>query len=120
MKKYLVLLFCVALVLSACAQENNNGAGNGGGESEAEKVTSGPDCYGTDTHPVGQSIADRFEDTTYKQVMLWFCNGAEFEDILQALQTEEITGDEPDKLLRRIASGETWDEIWLDIGLTEE
>ena len=107
-------------MLSACAQENNDNFEDVGGESEAEIETSGPDCYGTDTHPVGQSIADRFEDTTYEQVMLWFCNGAEFEDILQALQTEEITGDDPDKLLRRVASGETWDEIWLDIGLTEE
>ena len=119
MKKYLVLLFCVAFILSACSQDNSNSEGNEG-KSEAEKVTSGPDCYGTDTHPVGESIADQFEDTTYEQVMVWFCNGAEFEDILQALQTEEITGDDPDKLLRRIAAGETWDEIWLDIGLTEE
>jgi hypothetical protein len=119
MKKYFVLLLCFVLTLSACSQDNSSSE-SVSGESEVEEVTSGPDCYGTDKHPVGQSIADQFEDTSYEQVMVWFCNGAEFEDILQALQTQELTGDDPETLLQRIAEGETWDEIWLDIGFTEE
>jgi hypothetical protein len=88
---------------------------------EQSTSTSRPDCYGPDIHPVGKSIADQFEDQTdYDQVMVWFCNGIQFDDILAALQTEVITGISADDLLEMLSGGLTWDQIWVEIGLTEE
>jgi alkylation response protein AidB-like acyl-CoA dehydrogenase len=51
--------------------------------------------------------------------MTWFCSGAEFEDILVALQTEDQTGTPAEEMLVMLAEGFTWEEIWLVIGLTE-
>ena len=51
--------------------------------------------------------------------MSWFCNGAEFEDILVALETEAQTEAAADEMLKMLADGFTWDEIWQVIGLTE-
>jgi len=82
--------------------------------------TSGPDCYGSEPHEVGQGIAEKFPEITYEQVMVWFCNGAEFEDILVALQTEKITDFPAGEMLYMLADDWTWDEIWQVIGLTEE
>ena len=88
------------------------------GESEP---TSGVDCYPEGTHAIGMSIADQFEEiTTYQEVMNWFCNGAEFEDILNALLTEELSGIDAENFLEMIAAGSSWDDIWLELGITEE
>ena len=91
------------------------------GDPVEETPTSGPDCYGPETHPIGQSIAEQFEEeTNYDQVMVWFCNGALFDDILTALQTEKLSGTPAKDLLQMQAGGLTWDQIWNEIGLTEE
>jgi hypothetical protein len=82
--------------------------------------TLGPDCYGPEPNEIGKGIADKFDDTTYEQVMIWFCNGAEFEDILVALQTEKLTDVPAEEMLVMLADDWTWDEIWQLIGLTEE
>jgi hypothetical protein len=88
---------------------------------EENTPTSGPDCYGPEIHPIGQSIAEQFEEATnYDQVMVWFCNGALFDDILTALQTEKLSGTPAKDLLKMQAGGMTWDQIWKEIGLTEE
>jgi hypothetical protein len=52
--------------------------------------------------------------------MTWFCSGAYFEDILNALMTEEMVEADADELLHMLAAGKTWDEIWLELGITEE
>jgi hypothetical protein len=82
--------------------------------------TSGPDCYGSEPNQIALGIVEKFEGTTYEQVMVWFCNGAEFENILVALQTEKETGYPAEDLLLLIAGDQTWEEIWLSIGLFEE
>ena len=82
--------------------------------------TSGPDCYGTGPNEIGLGIAEKYEETAYEQVMTWFCNGAEFEDILVALQTEQLTDVPTEEMLTMLADDWTWDEIWQVIGLTEE
>lgn len=82
--------------------------------------TSGPDCYGSEPHEIGLGIAESFPETTYEQVMIWFCNGAEFEDILVALQTEKLTDFPAGEMLFMLADDWTWDEIWQVIGLIEE
>jgi hypothetical protein len=103
--------------------------GQVGGDSEsAPEVESSEDgdlervetCYEEGIHPIGLSIAEQFEDiTSYKEVMSWFCQGAEFEDILNALMAEELSGADGESLLLMIASGKTWDEIWLELGITD-
>jgi hypothetical protein len=78
------------------------------------------DCYGADPNVIGMGIAESFPETTYELVMAWFCNGAEFEDILVALQTERITDFPASEMLLMLADDWTWDEIWQVTGLTEE
>ena len=48
-------------------------------------LENGPDCLGSETYSIGEAIANQFEEVTYEEVMTWFCNGAEFEDILVSL-----------------------------------
>jgi len=82
--------------------------------------TLGPDCYGDQIHPIGQSIADLYpEQMDYEEVMTWFCNGFEFEDILTALQTAEETEYSAEELLSMFDDGQTWDEIWITLGIVE-
>jgi len=82
---------------------------------------SSSDCYTDGIHPIGESISDQFAIiTTYEEVMGWFCNGASFEDILNALITEELTDVDAESTLYMVAEGYTWDEIWLELGVTEE
>lgn len=78
-----------------------------------------PNCLGDDVSPIGQSIADEYEFTSYEEVTTWFCNGAEFEDILVALETESQTGTPAEEMLGMLADGFTWEEIWKLIGLAK-
>ena len=77
------------------------------------------ECPGEKTNTIGQGIADEYEFTSYDEVMAWFCNGAEFEDILVALQTEELSNIHAEEMLVMVAEGFTWEDIWLIVGLTE-
>jgi len=77
-----------------------------------------PHCYGPETHSIGDAIADKF-NLPYEQVMTWFCSGYEFEDILLALQTHQQMETSIERLLEMRAEGNTWDEIWQQIDLTE-
>ena len=77
-----------------------------------------PNCLGDEISLIGQSIADDYETVNYEQVMIWFCNGAEFEDILVALETETLTDRSADEMLKMLADGLIWDEIWQIAGLT--
>lgn len=72
-------------------------------------------CTATDPHPVGVSIANRF-DVDYEQVMAWFCAGETFDDILLALQTGELADAGAEELLRRKAEI-GWEALWEEIGL---
>jgi hypothetical protein len=78
-----------------------------------------PDCLGGEISPIGESIAEDYEFTDYAEVISWFCNGAEFEDILVALESESLTGTPAEDILQMLADGFTWDEIWQLVGLTE-
>ena len=91
------------------------------GGPATEELTENADCYSEGVHPAAQSIADEYSEITdYYQIMIWFCNGAEFEDIMNALLTEEISDSDAEILLRRIAEGETWNDIWLALDIVEE
>jgi hypothetical protein len=102
-------------------QTENSSPNNADNTEEIPVVTSGPDCYVDGEHPIAESIAEQFEEiTTYDEIMTWFCSGAYFEDILNALMTEEMVEADADELLHMLAAGKTWDEIWLELGITEE
>jgi hypothetical protein len=77
------------------------------------------DCLNGEVSPIAESIAGDYEFTDYTEVVTWFCNGAEFEDILVALETESQTGTPADDMLQMLAEGFTWDEIWKLTGLAE-
>jgi len=79
------------------------------------------DCFGDEVHPVAESIAEDYSHfTDYDEVMVWYCNGAEFNDILNGLLTEEMTGTDTEELLRRVADGESWNDIWITLDIIEE
>jgi hypothetical protein len=78
------------------------------------------DCAGADIRQLAESIAEDYPFTNGEEVMAWFCEGAEFEDILLALETEDLTGTPAEEMLEMLAEGFTWEEVWLVIGLTEE
>ena len=144
MKKILLLIALVTLTLSACSNgtadegpgmsiedilkeyQQPGGGGrapsSGGDNSQTDQGDdTGPTCYGEERHPIAVSIAEQFPAvTSYGEIMTWFCNGAEFEDILNALATEEITGIEAEAMLRMVSEGFSWDEIWLELGVTEQ
>jgi len=88
-------------------------------ETSPSTETTAPNCLGDEISPIGQSIADDYESANYEQIMTWFCNGAEFEDILVALETETLIGTQADEMLKMLADDFTWDEIWQIIELTD-
>ena len=87
------------------------------GASETELVAE--DCLNGEVSPIAESIAADFADVSYEQVVVWFCNGAEYEDILVALETKALTDATVEEMLQMLADGYSWDEIWLSVGLTE-
>jgi hypothetical protein len=75
------------------------------------------DCTETNPHPIGLSTSQTYQ-ITYERVMTWFCDGYSFDNILVALETSAATGIAPDVLLEMLLEKD-WDEIWLEIGLTD-
>lgn len=75
-------------------------------------------CLGTEVHPIGVNIAANYQ-VDYAQVMDWYCGGNGFDDIILALETISLIPDlEIQDLLELIEKGESWDDIWNDLGLT--
>ena len=77
------------------------------------------ECPGEAINIIGLGIADEYEFSSYEEVMTWFCDGAEFEDILVALQTEDQTSFPAEEMLVMLADGFSWEEIWLVVDLIE-
>ena len=76
------------------------------------------ECLSPEAQGLGSSIAAVF-GISVETVMNWYCTGYAFEDILLALQTTAQVQLSPDELLNRLNQGQTWDGIWVDIGLLE-
>lgn len=85
---------------------------------EPEEPAAG-DCLGGERSQIAESITEDYEGATYEEVVAWFCAGAEFEDILVALETEVQSGVPVEEQLVMLADGFSWDEIWQVVGLTE-
>ena len=125
MNKYCVLL-PIILILSACLPIVDNSDTPiqeptvlKSVESEAEQDSINPECLSSEMRVIGENISQRFDFATEDQVMTWFCGGAEFKDILIALQTEKVTGQSTQELLEMLVNGLSWDEIWQSIGFLE-
>jgi len=131
--KHQIVVLIVLLLTTACSVQQNptNEANTPYAPTEIQEESISveetlppvepvaPNCLGDQSSSIGRSIADDYESTSYEQVMTWFCNGAEFEDILVALETEAQTDTSADEMLKMLADGFTWEEIWQIVGLTE-
>lgn len=90
------------------------------GESQpAETAPAGntANCTEENPHPIGQSIAETY-GVSYEQVMIWFCEGYSFDNILIALETSEAV-DVPAGTLLEMLLEKDWDEIWAEVGFIE-
>jgi len=89
-------------------------------EMSTNSDTDNLECLNSEMSVLGKNISAQFEYVSFEQIMTWFCNGAEFEDILIALQTEKVTGQPAQGLLEMLVTDLTWDEIWQSIGYIDE
>lgn len=85
----------------------------------AESSPQSTACTDPDALNLANVVASGYAFTSPEEVMGWFCNGADFEDIIIALETEDQTGVPAEDLLTMLAGGMTWEEIWQSIGWTE-
>jgi hypothetical protein len=81
-------------------------------DQEQDDPSNGYFCrQSEDEHPFGERLADRFE-TDYETLQEWFCDGFGWGQIMLALHTGELTGDDPAALLEARRAGEGWGQIW--------
>ena len=72
-------------------------------------------CTEIDPHPLGESIAEKF-DVSYERVMTWFCSGHTFDEILIAIQTSGMSDRSVEELLS-MRQSRSWDQIWVELGI---
>lgn len=129
-RQSIIVLLAVAFLLTACAPPaapalSNPEAVPDMPAVEAEEAAEiapelvSTDCLNGEISPVGQSIAADYDHISYEQIITWFCNGAEFEDILTALETETLVEASAEEMLLMLANGSSWNEIWQQLGLTD-
>ena len=90
-------------------------------EDEDDEMGEGPSegfyCIQSETpHPAGERLAELY-GVDYLTLQEWFCSGHGWGQVMLALQTGMITGDDPGTLLDQRDSGMGWGEIWQDLGL---
>lgn len=71
-------------------------------------------CTEADPHPIGENIALTY-DVPYDQVMVWYCSGYSFENILIALETSAAV-DIPAETLLQMLLEKDWETIWDEVG----
>jgi PBP1b-binding outer membrane lipoprotein LpoB len=128
MKGWIVITILLAVLLGGCA---NTAATNQSPATASTPVivALAPDiptaalvntsCADDKVNSIGSSITSSYSFTSVEEVVSWFCAGAGFEDILSALETEELTGLPAEDLLRLRAEGLGWEEIWNVSGLND-
>lgn len=123
MKRYIVILTLLTFALTGCSFLGNNNAGIQDVEESitATEIPPAEVCITGEEHPIARNMAATYSEiTTYEEIVGWFCQGALFEDILNALTTEELTEVDAGVTLQMLADGKTWDEIWLELGITQQ
>jgi hypothetical protein len=84
---------------------------------DGEDPSTGYYCQQSETqHPFGALLAERY-GSDYEMLQAWFCDGFGWGQIMLALQTGQITGDDPSALLEERDSGAGWGDIWQRLGL---
>lgn len=74
-------------------------------------------CTETNPHPIGQGIAKTYQ-TSYEEVMTFFCTGVPFEDIGLAYQTAEIAKvDVKEVMTLWYDYDKNWDDVWTELGI---
>lgn len=119
------ILVLLAVLMAACGAFNSGPEegptlaprAEAGSDLEAEVSTgeSVTRCTEVDPHPLGVSIAEKY-DVSYERVMTWFCSGHTFDEILIALQTSGMADRSPEELLA-MRQNQSWDQIWTDLGI---
>jgi hypothetical protein len=105
----LALLLAAGMVLASVQLVAANG--------EDDDPSEGYFCVQSeDMHPFGERLASRYE-VDYEILQGWFCDGFGWGQIMLALKTSAITGDDFEGLLERRGSGEGWGQIWQDLKL---
>jgi len=84
----------------SAAVESNQGTSEGEDKS----------CPTPDPHPIAGNIAEKYQ-RDYQEIIDWYCQGYEFEDILLALQTHRLTDKEVSVTLN-MTGNMSWKEIW--------
>jgi hypothetical protein len=69
-----------------------------------------------DPHPFGARLGFGY-GVEYEELQAWFCDGYGWGQIMLALQTARITGEDFEDLLSWRTEGEGWGQIWQDLGL---
>jgi hypothetical protein len=122
----LIAVLLLTVLLGACGGEVKQdtfkppdrdqiiGSDTGNGETD-----NNIHCTDPDPHPMGESIAKKFE-VSYEQVMTWYCGGDAFSDILLALETAKLVEDQEVEILLERLENQNWDEIWTDLGVSPE
>lgn len=89
-------------------------------EDEAEEedyLNNGYYCTQSEVpHPFGARLAENY-DVEYATLQGWFCDGFGWGQVMLALQTGEITGEDPEALLELRRGGSGWGQIWQELKL---
>jgi hypothetical protein len=103
--------------IAAGESEGEIAAGESEGETTQAEPTENPEtnCSALNPHPMAEGMAETFE-VSYDQIMIWYCDGSAFSDILLALETEQLVDQSPEELLSMLEDS-TWEEIWQDLGV---
>jgi hypothetical protein len=88
-------------------------------EAEEEDIPLNTGYYCTQSevpHPFGARLAETYE-VEYATLQGWFCDGFGWGQVMLALQTGEITGEDPEALLELRRGGSGWGQIWQELKL---
>ena len=73
-------------------------------------------CVGVQPHPVALKLAETYE-VDDEQIMIWFCEGYGFGEIMHALQTSDGGADAAYALLGEKSELGGWGQVWQNLGL---
>jgi len=129
MKNKLIISLGIILLLICVVGCQNNSLNASNSLSKPEEISEdesteepveNPDtnCSVINPHPVAEGMTETFE-ITYDEVMILYCDGYAFSDILLALETSELVDQSPEALLARLRT-RTWQEIWDEFDLSTD
>jgi hypothetical protein len=127
MKKFALLITLIFILFStACGDTGLKASYDQDSPEDSQKVeevqedleVENPEtsCSAINPHPMAEGISGTFE-ISYDEVMTLYCDGYAFSDILLALETAELVDHSVEELLGFL-DGQTWEDIWQDLGVS--